>query len=90
MDWWFIIIVVAFNILNLVGGLILIKKFKFVPSAIFIGKVAAVSIMITFLLNILMFNYIQYFYYLSVLLLIISFIQYCIVSYKSIFVDTKT
>ena len=81
---WYITVIIVCSFLNLFGGLILIKKYNFVPSAIIVGKVAAVSIMITFLLNIITFQYVEYLYFLSTVLLIISVAAYIIRSFKTI------
>jgi hypothetical protein len=68
------------SLINLLGGLFLIKKFNFVPSAVWIGKIAALSMIVTFLLNIVNYDYIDYLYYISALLLIASIIVYTIKS----------
>ena len=55
MPIWYGIVFVICSLINLIGGLVLIKRYKYVPASIFVGKIAAVSIMITFLLNILLY-----------------------------------
>ena len=91
--WYGIIIIVCF-LTNLIGGLVLIKKYKYVPAAILIGKIAAVVTMITFLVNILFSVQIVYLnaypvwllcaYIVSSLLLIISVVVYGVKSYTQL------
>jgi len=84
MPMWYGVVFIGCSLINLLGGLILIKKYKYVPSAILIGKVAAVLIMLTFLFNIAFFLYEEilfYLYIVSALLLIMSLIVY---GYKGI------
>jgi CDP-diacylglycerol--glycerol-3-phosphate 3-phosphatidyltransferase len=76
MPFWYIVIIIVSHLFNLLGGLLVSKKIKFVLPSILIGKVAAVVTMFTFGLNIIDFHYIEYFYYVSALLVIISTIFY--------------
>ncbi|MBR3090500.1 MAG: CDP-alcohol phosphatidyltransferase family protein [Bacteroidetes bacterium] len=84
MPLWFVIIVVIRDILILLGGLYAKTKIKFIIPSILIGKIAAVFLMITFVLNILNFEYIIYFYCISAVLCVVSFIAY-ILNAKKIF-----
>jgi len=84
MPIWYGAVVIGCSLINLIGGLILIKKYKYVPSAILIGKIAAVVVMLTFLFNIAFYLYEEilfYVYIASSLLLVASVGTYC---YKSI------
>ena len=76
MPFWFVAIILGRDLFLLLGGLWISKKIKFVLPSIMIGKIAAVSVMTTFLLNILNFHYIEYFYYSSAILIIISTVIY--------------
>ena len=84
MPLWFVLIVVIRDILILLGGLYAKTKIKFIIPSILIGKIAAVFLMITFVLNILNFEYIIYFYCISAVLCVVSFIAY-ILNAKKIF-----
>ena len=84
MPLWFVIIVVIRDILILLGGLYAKTKIKFIIPSILIDKIAAVFLMITFVLNILNFEYIIYFYCISAVLCVVSFIAY-ILNAKKIF-----
>ena len=90
MPAWYGITIISCLFTNIIGGLILIKKYKYFPSAILIGKIAAVLVMFTFLLNIafafdIAYNsqpiWLIYMYIVSALLLISSVIVY---GYKTI------
>jgi len=78
MPAWYLIVVLCCSLINIVGGFIVIKKYNYVPSAIFIGKLAAVFVMFTFLFNIAYFraDLLLYLYILSSSLLIISVFVY--------------
>jgi len=76
MPFWYIAVIIGRDLFNLFGGLLVSRKIKFVLPSILIGKVAAVVTMFTFGLNIIDFPYIEYFYYTSALLVIISTIFY--------------
>ena len=94
MPIWYGVVVIGCFIVNLLGGLILIKKYKYVPSAIFVGKVAAVFTMLTFLINIAFSFHISYLnnfpiwliciYIISSSLLIASVVIYGYKSYKNV------
>lgn len=84
MPLWFVLIVVIRDILILLGGVYAKTKIKFIIPSILIGKIAAVFLMITFVLNILNFEYIIYFYCISAVLCVVSFIAY-ILNAKKIF-----
>ena len=84
MPLWFVLIVVIRDILILLGGVYAKTKIKFIIPSILIGKIAAVILMITFVLNILNFEYIIYFYCISAVLCVVSFIAY-ILNAKKIF-----
>ena len=84
MPLWFVLIVVIRDILILLGGLYAKTKIKFIIPSILIGKIADVFFMITFVLNILNFEYIIYFYCISAVLCVVSFIAY-ILNAKKIF-----
>jgi CDP-diacylglycerol--glycerol-3-phosphate 3-phosphatidyltransferase len=72
MPLWYVAIIIGRDLFNLFGGLLVSRKIKFVLPSILIGKVAAVVTMFTFGLNIINFQYIEYFYYASASLVIIS------------------
>jgi CDP-diacylglycerol--glycerol-3-phosphate 3-phosphatidyltransferase len=76
MPFWYVAIIIGRDLFNLLGGLLVSRKIKFVLPSILIGKVAAVVTMFTFGLNIINFPAIEYFYYASALLVIISTIFY--------------
>ena len=87
MPVWYGVIVISCFLINIIGGLIVIKKFNYVPSAIFVGKVAAVFTMFTFLINIPYFlytNFLFYMYIASASLLITSVGVYVYKVYKNI------
>ena len=81
MPAWYVIVVLGCSLINIIGGLIVIKKYNYVPSAILMGKIAAVSVMLTFLFNIAYSHtdLLIYVYTLSSFLLIISV---CVYAYK--------
>lgn len=81
---WYVIIVVGRDLFNMLGGLWISRKIKFVLPSILIGKIAAVITMICVLLNIISFKYIQYFYYTSTVLLIISTFFYILEAKKQL------
>jgi len=76
MPFWYVAIIIGRDLFILLGGFLISRKIKFVLPSIMIGKIAAVVTMLTFGLNIVNFNYIEYFYYASALLVIISTIIY--------------
>ena len=84
MPLWFVIMILAGSVFNLAGGLLLIKKYNYVPSAIMLGKIAAVIIMVTFLLNIVNFLYIEYLYYFATIFFVASIVGYVVKSVREI------
>jgi CDP-diacylglycerol--glycerol-3-phosphate 3-phosphatidyltransferase len=89
--FWYVAVIVSSILINVIGGLIVMKKITIVPPSIMIGKVAAVFSMITFELNIVFSYYIEYYstyllylYIISTALLIISTIAYARIALKSI------
>jgi len=88
MPVWYGVVVIGCSVINLIGGLILIKKYKYVPSAILIGKFAAVGVMLSFLFNIVLFlryeETLFYFYILSSILLVASVVVYEYKSYNQL------
>lgn len=81
---WFVLVVIIRDILIVIGGLYARTKIKFIIPSIFIGKVTAAALMVTFILNILYFDYMIYLYYISAILCLISLIAY-ILNAKKIF-----
>jgi CDP-diacylglycerol--glycerol-3-phosphate 3-phosphatidyltransferase len=89
--FWYVAVIVSSILVNMIGGLIVMKKITTVPPSIMLGKIAAVFSMITFELNIAFSYYIEYYstyllylYIISTVLLIISTIAYARVAIKSI------
>ncbi|MDX9791753.1 MAG: CDP-alcohol phosphatidyltransferase family protein [Candidatus Kapaibacterium sp.] len=80
MPVWFFLAVIIRDVLILSGGLYLRKKYNFVPSSNFEGKVTFFLILMTLLGVLLEFDYALYYgYYLCTAALIYSFISYLVV-----------
>lgn len=78
MPLWFVLVVISRDILILLGGIYVRSKIHFVLPSIWIGKAAAVSLMVTFGLNILDIFFIDYLYYISVGFCVASLIAYAL------------
>ncbi len=78
MPIWFVAVILGRDIILMLGGLVARRQLKFVIPSIFIGKISAVLIMSTFILNIINFSYIQILYCLSSIAAIISLFAYAI------------
>ena len=76
MPFWYVAIIIGRDLFNLLGVLIAKQKIKFILPSIGIGKIAAAVAMLTFALNIINFAYIEYLYYISASLMILSAIFY--------------
>ena len=72
MPFWFVAIIIGRDLFLLLGGFLVSRRIKFVLPSLFVGKLAAVITMFTFLLNIINFSYIEFCYYISVSLILIS------------------
>ncbi|MDR0926991.1 MAG: CDP-alcohol phosphatidyltransferase family protein [Ignavibacteria bacterium] len=84
MPIWYVSIIVARDLFNLLGGLWVSRKIKFVLPSVLIGKIAAVITMATFMLNILNVWFIEYLYYASVILLLVSSLIYAKIALNEI------
>jgi hypothetical protein len=87
MPLWYGIVIIMFSFINIIGASVIIKKYKYVPSAILVGKIAAASVMFTFLSNIVAFlhqTFLSYLYIASITLIITSACIYGLKNYKII------
>jgi len=89
MPIWFVAIVIIRDILILLGGIYVRSKIHFVLPSIWIGKMAALSLMITFGLNILNIFFIEYLYYISAIFCIASLIAYALNAKNKLYLDAK-
>lgn len=78
MPFWFVLVVISRDILILLGGIYVRSKIHFVLPSIWIGKATAVSLMVTFGLNILDIFFIDYLYYISMVFCVVSLIAYAL------------
>lgn len=82
---WFIVAVLARDFLILLGGAIISTKIKIVPPSNFLGKITALTLGITLMLIIFGLTEIStIFIYLSVILIVLSFLNYVISVSKQI------
>lgn len=87
MPIWYGIVIIAFSLVNIIGAAIVVKKYKYIPTSILIGKIAAVSVMMTFLINIVAFlhpDFMQILYISSTTLIIVSVGTYIYKNYNII------
>lgn len=75
-ELWFVIVFIGREVFQLLGGLWLSRRISHIPPSNMFGKVAAATTMLTFMLCILDFKYIEYCYYASTILLFASSFVY--------------
>ncbi len=78
MPLWYLLVFAGCSLYNVLGALLIRKRITFVLPSVMVGKVAAVLMMATCMLNIIApaFEYLLYCYIISALLLVISVARY--------------
>jgi CDP-diacylglycerol--glycerol-3-phosphate 3-phosphatidyltransferase len=85
IPFWFLILVIARDLIIMLGGLLFLNKVKYVPASDIIGKMTVGAIGVVFLISILNFQKVELVYnlviYLCTILIFLSLLNY---GYKQI------